>query len=137
MWQSVIAKGLEADPLSIPLHSAASNYPTYAQTPKEAMSHARRIVEIAPDSPLGLKRLAQYSWSLEGRADEAIRWALDAFTARASHNRAPQRRAWFQSIQYLLPSPKENLAPNGPGARSNWSRGVRRATYVGEGRNRM
>jgi tetratricopeptide (TPR) repeat protein len=83
------------DPLSIQLHHLAAEYPDYAMTADDALYHARRIVEIAPDSPQGYKRLAEYSWSLKGRADEAIRWAhaatradpdqfwLPAFTAHA------------------------------------------------------
>jgi TolB-like protein len=91
VWQSVIARGLEVNPLSIQLHVRASDYPMWAQTPEEAMYHARRIVEIAPDSPTGLARLAEYSWSLEGRADEAIRWAHKAAQVDPDRN-------WFPRI---------------------------------------
>ena len=36
--------------------------------------HAHRIVEIAPDSPLGYERLADLNQYESGRMDEAIKW---------------------------------------------------------------
>jgi TolB-like protein len=73
-WQSVIRQGLEVDPLSISLHSIMTEFPMWARTKEEALYHARRIIQIAPDSPRGYARLANQSWALSGRIDEAIKW---------------------------------------------------------------
>jgi TolB-like protein/Flp pilus assembly protein TadD len=91
VWQSVLRRGLEVDPLSIPLHYQAAQYPEYSRTADDALWHVRRIVEIAPDSPRGYERLAEYSWSLEGRADEAIRWAHAAM-------RVDPDQSWFPEL---------------------------------------
>jgi TolB-like protein len=77
-WQSIIKRGLEVDPLSISLHYALTDYSMWAKTKEEALYHARRIIEIAPDSPRGYTRLSQLSWILSGRIDDAIRWANKA-----------------------------------------------------------
>jgi len=73
-WQSVVKRGLEIDPLSIPLHSILGDYPVWAGSKDEALFHANRIVEIAPDSPKGYQKLGDLSWNLSGRIDEAIKW---------------------------------------------------------------
>ena len=73
-WQSVLNRGLEVDPLSIPLHYLASYYPFRAPTLERAWWHARRMIEIAPDSPRGYERLGELSWNFSGRIDDAIRW---------------------------------------------------------------
>ncbi len=74
-WQSVARRGLEIDPLSVPLHTLMSNYGIWSKDLDEAYEHAHRIVEIAPDSPLGYSRLAGLSHEEEsGRTDDAIKW---------------------------------------------------------------
>jgi TolB-like protein len=73
-WQSVVERGLELDPLSIPLHMALANWPMMARSKDEVFFHANRIIEIAPDSPIGYHRLGKSSWGLSGRIDEAIKW---------------------------------------------------------------
>jgi TolB-like protein len=73
-WQSVVERGLEVDPLSIPLHMALANWPVMARSKDEVFFHANRIIEIAPDSPIGYQRLGQSSWGLSGRIDEAVKW---------------------------------------------------------------
>ena len=77
-WQSVIERGLEVDPLSVPLHYMAAIYPEYAQSMDDAMWHARRMIEIAPDSPRGYETLGELNWALLGRIDEAIKWESKA-----------------------------------------------------------
>ena len=77
-WESIFDKGLEVDPLSIPLHSAKANYPYVARNKEEAIRHGHRIVEIAPDSPLGYNTLGMQAWRLKGRVDESIRWQTKA-----------------------------------------------------------
>jgi hypothetical protein len=73
-WQSVARRGLEVDPLSVPLHSLLSIYGLWSKELDEAFEHAHRIVEIAPDSPLGYARLADLNFYQSGRMDEAIKW---------------------------------------------------------------
>ena len=68
----VIEQGLEVDPLSLPLH-LIFHFPEWAESREEALWHARRIVEIAPDSPLGYARLGVELWRNHGRADEMVR----------------------------------------------------------------
>jgi TolB-like protein/Flp pilus assembly protein TadD len=77
-WQSIIKRGLEVDPLSISLHDALSDYRMYAKTKEEALYHAHRIIEIAPDSPRGYAKLSKLSWTISRRIDESIRWANKA-----------------------------------------------------------
>jgi TolB-like protein/Flp pilus assembly protein TadD len=77
-WESILNKGLEVDPLSIPLHYQKSRYPWVARSKEEAIQHGRRIVEIAPDSPRGYETLGKLAWDLQGRIDESIRWASKA-----------------------------------------------------------
>ena len=50
----------------------------WASTEEEALYHARRIIEIAPDSPRGYAQLSLISWYISGRIDESIRWANKA-----------------------------------------------------------
>ena len=78
VWQSVIDKGLEVDPLSVPLLFTGSQYPLYVSTPEEAMQRARRAIEIAPESPRGYERVGSLSDHPLGRVDEAIRWVSEA-----------------------------------------------------------
>ena len=80
-WQSVARRGLEVDPLSVPLHTLLSSYGIWARDLDEAYQHAHRIVEIAPDSPLGYARLGNLSQRESGRMDEAIKWRLRAARA--------------------------------------------------------
>ncbi|MCH5373397.1 MAG: hypothetical protein JJ992_05435, partial [Planctomycetes bacterium] len=77
-WQSIIKRGLEVDPLSVTLHHQLSDYPMWSRTKDEALYHANRVIEIAPDSPQGYVRLSELSWLLSGRIDESIRWASKA-----------------------------------------------------------
>jgi len=73
-WQSVFDKGLEVDPLSISLHRAKSWYPITVSSKEEAKYHAHRMVEIAPDSPLGYSQVGKQEWELDGRIDQSILW---------------------------------------------------------------
>jgi TolB-like protein len=90
-WQSVVRRGLELDPLSIPLHMALANWPVMARSKDEVFFHASRIIEIAPDSPIGYHRLGKASWGLSGRIDEAIKW-----WARAAE--LDSDSAWFPEL---------------------------------------
>jgi len=74
LWQSVVERGLEVDPLSLSLHRKKAFYPRYASTREEAVAHAQRITEIAPDSPQGSDVMAEIQAGWYGRHDEAIRW---------------------------------------------------------------
>ena len=77
-WESVFDKGLEVDPLSIPLHAAKSWYPITVSSKDEAKWHAHRMVEIAPDSPRGYEIVGRQEWTLNGRIDESIPWMIKA-----------------------------------------------------------
>jgi TolB-like protein/cytochrome c-type biogenesis protein CcmH/NrfG len=79
-WESVFDKGLEVDPLSIPLHYMKSWYPVTVRSKDEAKWHAQRIVEIAPDSPLGYETVGEHEWVLNRRIDESIRWTSKALS---------------------------------------------------------
>ncbi len=74
VWESVYDKGLEVDPLSVTLHYQKSYYPNATRSLEEAIWHAHRMVEIAPDSPRGYERVGQQAWEFQGRLDESIRW---------------------------------------------------------------
>jgi TolB-like protein len=74
VWQSVAKRGLEIDPLSVPLHTNLARYPYWTKELDEAYEHAHRIVEIAPDSPRGYEQLAILSRDQSGRMDDAIKW---------------------------------------------------------------
>jgi TolB-like protein len=73
-WQSVARRGLEVDPLSVPLHYLLAEYGVWSKELDEAYRHAHRIVEIAPDSARGYEALADLSQYESGRMDEAIKW---------------------------------------------------------------
>jgi TolB-like protein/DNA-binding winged helix-turn-helix (wHTH) protein len=73
-WQSVIERGLEVDPLSLSLHGLKAGYPAFSSTREEAVAHAQRVIEIAPDSPLGYAAMAEIQTDKYGRLDEAIPW---------------------------------------------------------------
>jgi TolB-like protein len=77
-WESVFDKGLEVDPLSIPLHAAKSWYPVTVSSKEEAKWHGHRMVEIAPDSPRGYETVGEQEWELNGRIDESITWMAKA-----------------------------------------------------------
>ena len=77
-WESVFDRGLEVDPLSIPLHRIKSWYPVTVNSKEEAMWHGHRMVEIAPDSPAGYEAVGKQEWELNGRIDESIRWMSKA-----------------------------------------------------------
>jgi TolB-like protein/tetratricopeptide (TPR) repeat protein len=80
-WQSVARRGLEIDPLSVPLHNLLAYTGIWSKELDEAYQHAHRIVEIAPDSPRGYERLADLSQYESGRMDEAIKWRHKAARA--------------------------------------------------------
>jgi TolB-like protein len=69
VWLEIWQQGLEVDPLSFDLHV----YVSMDSPPEESLWHARRAVEIAPDSPLGFRRLGYVLWAEHGRVDESIR----------------------------------------------------------------
>jgi TolB-like protein len=77
-WQSVFDRGLEVDPLSIPLHTMKSWYPIVVSSKEEAKWHAHRMIEIAPDSPRGYETVGRQEWDLNGRIDELIPWMVKA-----------------------------------------------------------
>jgi TolB-like protein len=77
-WESVFDKGLEVDPLSIPLHNKKSWYPVTVSSKEEAKWHAHRMVEIAPDSPQGYETVGEQEWELNGRIDKSISWMSKA-----------------------------------------------------------
>jgi TolB-like protein len=77
-WESVFDRGLEVDPLSIPLHAAKSWYPVTVSSKEEAKWHGHRMVEIAPDSPRGYETVGEHEWALNGRIDESIPWMIKA-----------------------------------------------------------
>jgi TolB-like protein/cytochrome c-type biogenesis protein CcmH/NrfG len=77
-WQSVYDRGLEVDPLSIHLHRMKARYPVNTSSKEEAIRHAQRLVEIAPDSPLGYEILGEQQWALKGRLDESVPWMSKA-----------------------------------------------------------
>jgi TolB-like protein len=89
IWQSVYDKGLEVDPLSIPLHYLKARYPWVARSKEEAIWHGRRMVEIAPDSPRGYETLGEQAWNLQGRIDESIRWESKALEMDPQHPSFP------------------------------------------------
>jgi tetratricopeptide (TPR) repeat protein len=93
-WQKVVKRGLEVDPLSITLHHRLSEPPMWVRTKEEALYHAHRIVEIAPDSPRGYVRLGELSWMEFGRIDESIRW-----TSKAAEI-DPRQPTYAESIAY-------------------------------------
>jgi TolB-like protein len=72
-WQSVVERGLEIDPLSLELHNMKAWYPVFSSTFEEAVAHAQRLIEIAPDSPQGYKNMAINEF-YQGRLGEAISW---------------------------------------------------------------
>lgn len=77
-WELVFDNGLEIDPLSIPLHAAKSWYPITVTSKEQARWHAYRIVEIAPDSPVGYATVGEQEWTLNGRIDLSIPWVTKA-----------------------------------------------------------
>jgi TolB-like protein len=90
VWESIYDKGLEVDPLSIPLHFQKSRYPLVSKSKEEAIRHGHRIVEIAPDSALGYSALSRLSWGAKGRLDESIRWTNTALERDPRQNGFPQ-----------------------------------------------
>ena len=89
-WLSVFDKGLDVDPLSIPLHARKTWYPITVRSKEEAMWHAQRMVEIAPDSPLGYETVGEQEWALNGRIDESIRWMSKAMEIDPQRPRLPR-----------------------------------------------
>ncbi|WP_405232185.1 winged helix-turn-helix domain-containing protein [Lentisalinibacter salinarum] len=77
-WQSVIERGLEIDPLSLSLHQMKTKYPRNSSTREEAVAHASKMIEIAPDSPQGYAAMADIQSYAYGRLDEAIPWLKKA-----------------------------------------------------------
>jgi tetratricopeptide (TPR) repeat protein len=89
VWESTYDKGLEVDPLSIPLHYQKSIYPLVSKSKEEAIRHGHRMVEIAPDSPRGYDALSSLAWRAKGRLDESIRWASKALATDPQQARFP------------------------------------------------
>ena len=90
-WDALLDKGLEVDPLSVRLHAMKAWYPYSVRSKDEAMWHARRIIEIAPDSPSGYSAVGNLEWSLNGRIDESIRWRCKAMAIDPQRPRFPER----------------------------------------------
>ena len=114
-----IERGLAVDPLSVPLHTQARFYPGFNPSPEEAMWHARRTVEIAPDSPRGYESVGQLYWSTQGRLDEAIRWESKAARLDPKHVSFPRNigRAYASLGDYdtaldYLARAKQLMAPD-------------------------
>jgi tetratricopeptide (TPR) repeat protein len=89
VWESIYDKGLEVDPLSIPLHHMKTRYPLVVKSKEEAIWHGHRLVEIAPDSPRGYEALGEQAWGLSGRLDESIRWESQALERDPKHPTFP------------------------------------------------
>ena len=85
-WRSLALDGLEVDPLSIMLHNIMANFPLWSRTKEEALDHARRMIELAPDSPKGYERLGELSWDEFGRIDDAIKWEAKAAEIDTEHS---------------------------------------------------
>jgi len=85
VWESVFRKGLEVDPLSIPLHYMMTLYPLDTRSKEEAIRHGQRMVEIAPDSPRGYETVGDQAWRLKGRIDEFVRWESQAMEIDPQH----------------------------------------------------
>jgi len=77
-WQSVAEQGLQVDPLSLGLHRLKAFYPRYSSTKEEALAHARKMIEIAPDSPSGYFETATIEALDFGRFDKSILWLQKA-----------------------------------------------------------
>jgi len=90
VWESVYDKGLEVDPLSIPLHYQKAMYPLVSKSKEEAIRHGRRMIEIAPDSPRGYETLGEQAWNLRGRIDESIHWQRKAMERDPEHSAFPK-----------------------------------------------
>jgi len=89
VWESFYDKGLEVDPLSIPLHYMKAMYPFVVKSKEEAIRHGHKMVEIAPDSPRGYETLGEQAWALNGRIDESIRWENKAAERDPKHPAFP------------------------------------------------
>jgi len=74
----ILRDGLRVDPLAIQLHYWLSIYADGDGDFETAREHAERIVEIAPNSPLGHVRVADIQRGVDGRFDLAIRGFLRA-----------------------------------------------------------
>jgi len=123
VWQSVYDKGLEADPLSVNLHTQKSVYPDVAASREEAIRQAHRVIEIAPDSPRGYEILGAHEWNMKGRIDESIRWENKAAEIDPKHPDFPRQigRAYsalgdpdmalaYFDLAIVLTSPENKLA---------------------------
>jgi len=90
VWESIYDKGLEVDPLSIQLHLMKCFYPLVSKNGDDAIRHARRIIEIAPDSPRGYESSGELAWGFKGRLDESIRWESQALERDPKHPGFPK-----------------------------------------------
>jgi pentatricopeptide repeat protein len=90
VWESVYDRGLEIDPLSIPLHYMKAMYPIVTKSKVEAIRHGHRMVEIAPDSRRGYETLGEQAWDLNGRVDESISWESKARERDPKHPSFPR-----------------------------------------------
>lgn len=72
-WWPVLEQGLAIDPLSVTLRAAAAS-PRIAASHKAALTHAHKLVELAPDAELSYRSLGRVYWALKGRLDLASKW---------------------------------------------------------------
>jgi tetratricopeptide (TPR) repeat protein len=85
---NIALKGLRVDPLSLPLNYQLSVFFDARHEFDEAFRYARRLIEIAPDSPRGHERLAELEGTVNGRMDKMILGMTHAA-------RLDVRHAWF------------------------------------------
>jgi TolB-like protein len=69
---NIALKGLGVDPLSLPLNYLLSYFYDVRHQFDESFRYARRLIEIAPDSPRGHERLAELEGGVHGRMDKLI-----------------------------------------------------------------
>ena len=92
-WDEIWEKGLDVDPLSVVLHIRLSQW----GMPEESLWHAQRMVEIAPDSPLGYERMAAVLWVEHGHVDQSLKWTAKAAKLDPKRSLHP----WHSGYAYL------------------------------------
>ena len=96
-WEVAFDKGLEIDPLSIPLHAIKSWYPITVGSKEQAKWHAHRMIEIAPDPPRGYETVAEQGWGGQ-RPWESIRKYQDLLYSLVSHTPRSATPTWRSPI---------------------------------------
>jgi TolB-like protein len=91
---NIALKGLGVDPLSVPLHYQVSRFYEQRGQFDEAFRYARRLIEIAPDSPKGHERLAELEGGVRGRLDQLILGEVRAARLDPQHVQYPEEAGW-------------------------------------------